>query len=103
MVCAPSHDISFAMMSKPAYSKELNVAIILRGLRAGVFALAVTTAAGVLLGILITMLGNARLANLGEYQPWMPIICGEYGFLAGIVIGIFVGWITCWECLRPPD
>jgi hypothetical protein len=91
------------MMRKPAYSKEPNVAIILWGLRAGGYALAVTTATGVLLGILITMLGNARLANLGEYQPWMPIICGEYGFFAGIVIGIFVGWIACWECLSPPE
>ena len=57
------------------------------GLRAGVYAFAVTTTTGLLFGVLITVFGIAGLANLGESQGWMPVIGGVYGFYAGIVIG----------------
>lgn len=87
-------------MRKPAYSNALNFAIILWGVRAGVYALAVTTAASFLVGVLITIAGSARLVHLGEYQPWMPIIGLEYGFVAGIVVGLVVGWMASLSCLR---
>jgi uncharacterized protein YneF (UPF0154 family) len=40
--------------------------------------------------------GNARWIHLGDYQPWLPLIGLEYGFLLGLVPGGFV----CRKILR---
>jgi hypothetical protein len=87
-------------MRKPPYSPTLTFAIILWGLRAGLYTLVVTTAFSFLCGVVITLAGNAGLVNLGEGQPWVPIGTTWFGFLAGIIFGIVVGSLACLERMR---
>jgi hypothetical protein len=87
-------------MRKPPYSPTLNLAILLWGLRVGLYALVVTTAFSFLCGIVITVSGNAGWVNLGEGQPWVYIGTTWYGFLAGIIVGIVVAALACLECMR---
>jgi hypothetical protein len=50
-----------------------------------------TSAACLVLGIAISLTAQAiGWIHPGEYQPWLPIIGLEYGFLLGIVVGAFV-------------
>ena len=50
----------------------------------------VTSAASFLVGVALSLAGNRGWVHLGEYQPWLPLIGLEYGFLIGIVIGVIV-------------
>jgi hypothetical protein len=56
-----------------------------------------------LVGLLLSLIGNAGWIHLGEYQPWMPTIGVEYGLVPGIIIGVIVSWKFCWSRLRTPD
>ena len=49
-----------------------------------------TSATLLLLGIGASLLGNMGWIHLGEYQPWLPLIGLEYGFLLGIIVGVIV-------------
>lgn len=49
-----------------------------------------TSAALFVLGVTITLVGNMGWVSLGEYQPWLPLIGLEYGFVLGIAIGVVV-------------
>lgn len=51
-------------------------------------AAALTSVTLFLLGSAASLIGNAGLIHLGEYQPWLPLIGLEYGFPLGILIGI---------------
>jgi len=50
----------------------------------------VTSAASSLAGVALTLAGNSGWLHLGEYQPWLPLIGLEYGFLLGIVLGVII-------------
>jgi hypothetical protein len=41
-------------------------------------------------GLLLSLAGNAGLLHLGEYQPWLPLIGLEYGFVLGLIPGLLV-------------
>jgi hypothetical protein len=73
------------------------IAIIIYGLIAGVLAAMGTSAACLVLGIAISLFAQSTgWIHLGGYQPWLPIIGLEYGFIPGVVIGTFV----CWKVWR---
>jgi hypothetical protein len=51
---------------------------------------ALTSATLFLLGALTSFSGNMGWIHLGEYQPWLPLIGLEYGFLLGVILGVIV-------------
>ena len=51
-----------------------------------------TSATLFVIGICLSLMGNAGLLHLGEDQPWMPLIGLIYGFPVGLIIGAIVGW-----------
>jgi hypothetical protein len=80
-----------------APSTPQKVGIIVYGLMAGVCTALVTSAASLLLGIAISLFAQSTgWIHLGEYQPWLPIIGLEYGFLFGIILGV----IVCWKAIK---
>jgi len=50
----------------------------------------VTSAGSFLVGAALSLAGNSGWVHLGEYQPWLPLIGLEYGFLLGIVLGVII-------------
>jgi uncharacterized membrane protein len=73
------------------------IAIVIYGLVAGVLAAVGTSVVCLLVGISISLFAQSTgWIHLGEYQPWLPIIGLEYGFIPGVVIGVFV----CWKVWR---
>jgi hypothetical protein len=79
------------------YSTRRKIRIVLYGLAAGAAATVLTSAALFLVGIALAILGNMGWLHLGEYQPWLPIIGLEYGFILGIIIGS----VVCWKVASP--
>jgi hypothetical protein len=72
------------------------VGAVFCGLAAGIgVAVAISVALG-LVGAAISLAGNAGWVHLGEYQPWLPLIGLEQGFLLGLVLGA----IVCWRIWR---
>lgn len=49
-----------------------------------------TSAVSCLVGVGLSLAGNSGWIHLGEYQPWLPIIGLEYGFILGIILGMIV-------------
>jgi hypothetical protein len=49
-----------------------------------------TSVALFLLGVLASLAGNMGWIHLGEYQPWLPLIGLEDGFVLGLVLGVIV-------------
>jgi hypothetical protein len=84
------------------YSTPEKIGIILYGLIVGAGVALLTSLGLGLVGLLLSLMGNAGWIHLGEYQPWMPIIGVEYGLLPGIIIGVIVSWKFCWSRLRTP-
>jgi len=78
------------------YSAPQKLGIIIRGLAAGVGTAILTSACLFLIGLGLSLMGNAGWIHLGESQPWLPIAGLEYGFLFGLVIGA----IVCWKVWR---
>ncbi|MFZ0477749.1 MAG: hypothetical protein WAL71_01275 [Terriglobales bacterium] len=72
------------------------VGAIFSGLVAGAGVVLATSATLCLVGIAASEAGNAGWIHLGEYQPWLPIIGLEQGFLFGLVLGA----IVCWRVWR---
>jgi uncharacterized membrane protein len=69
------------------------IAIVIYGLVAGVLTAMGTSAVCLVLGISISLFAQSTgWIHLGEYQPWLPIIGLEYGFIPGVAIGAFVCW-----------
>jgi hypothetical protein len=50
----------------------------------------IMSAASFLIGVGFALAGNRGLIHLGEYQPWLPLIGLEYGFVVGLVLGVIV-------------
>jgi len=72
------------------------VGAVFCGLAAGL-AVALAKSVGLgLVGTAISLAGNAGWVHLGEYQPWLPLIGLEQGFLLGLVLGA----IVCWRIWR---
>jgi hypothetical protein len=73
------------------------IAIVIYGLVAAVPAAMGTSAVFLVLGIAVSLFAQSTgWIHLGEYQPWLPVIGLEYGFIPGVVIGAFV----CWKVWR---
>jgi hypothetical protein len=73
------------------------IGVVIYGLMAGVGTALGTSAAFLVLGIVISLFAQSTgWIHLGEYQPWLPVIGMEYGFFLGLVIGAFV----CWKVWR---
>lgn len=77
-------------------SAPQKVAIVIRGLAAGVGAAMLTSASLFLIGLAVALMGNAGWLHLGESQPWLPIAGLEYGLLLGFAIGA----VVCWKVWR---
>ena len=77
--------------------------LFLRGLASGAGAAILTSAGLFVVGLALSLMGNAGWIHLGEAQPWMPLIGLEYGFFLGIIIGAIVCWRVCRSgCKIPP-
>ena len=63
------------------------VAIVLGGLARGLGVAISTSAILFVIGIALSLMGNAGWIHLGEDQPWMPLIGLIYGFPVGLIIG----------------
>lgn len=50
----------------------------------------ITSAASFLVGIGLALAGNQGWIHLGEYQPWLPLIGLEYGFVVGLAFGVIL-------------
>jgi hypothetical protein len=73
------------------------IAIVIYGLVAAVLAAMGTSAVFLVLGIAVSLFAQSTgWIHLGEYQPWLPVIGLEYGFIPGVIIGAFV----CWKVWR---
>ncbi len=68
------------------------VGAVVYGLVAGFSTALATSAALPLVGLAFSLAGNMGWIHLGEYQPWLPLIGMEYGFLLRLVLGGFVCW-----------
>ncbi len=62
----------------------------IRGAIAIVGTAVLTSAACFAVGIAISLAGNAGWFHLGEYQPWLPLIGLEDGFVLGLVLGVIL-------------
>jgi hypothetical protein len=82
------------------YNTPQKIGIIFYGLIIGAGAALLTSLGFGLVGLLLSLMGNAGWIHLGEYQPWMPIIGIEYGVVPAIVIGVVVCWKVCRSRLR---
>jgi hypothetical protein len=66
---------------------------IFYGLGVGLATLIAIVLTSVLLGAFIVWLFESNgWKGLGEYQPWLPIIFGEYSIVPGVVVGAVVCW-----------
>lgn len=74
---------------------ESKTHILFRGFARGLGIAILTSAALFVVGILLSLMGNAGWIHLGESQPWMPLIGLVYGFPVGLVIGAIVGHRFC--------
>jgi hypothetical protein len=84
-------------MDRGPQSAIQKTGIVIVGLVAGVLAAVGTSAVCLVLGIAISLFAQSTgWIHLGEYQPWLPIIGLEYGFIPGVAIGAFL----CWKVWR---
>jgi Flp pilus assembly pilin Flp len=75
-------------------STPQRVGVVIYGLLVGVGTAAIVSAASFLVGLAFTLAGIRGWIHLGEYQPWLPLIGIEYGFLLGLIPGAIVCWKT---------
>jgi hypothetical protein len=84
----------------PMYLTQLSApqkaGVILYGLLIGTGATVATAAAGCILGFLAGFFVSLLRIDLGEGQPWLPIV----GLFGGFYVGIVVGVIGCWKVCR---
>ena len=74
-------------------STPQKIGAIVYGLAVGVGTALGTSATLALLGLAISLFAQSTgWIHLGEYQPWLPLIGLEQGFLLGIVLGAIVCW-----------
>ena len=72
-------------------STPQKIGIIVYGLTVGVCTALGTSAALCLLGTAITEFAQSTgWINLGENQPWLPVMGLTYGLLLGIILGVIV-------------
>lgn len=95
LTCRISSVSMWSMYVSPLTMPQ-RVGAVLSGLVAGMGVALATSAALSLVGVGIAEAGNAGWIHLGEYQPWLPIIGLEQGFLLGLVLGA----IVCWRVWR---
>jgi uncharacterized membrane protein YfcA len=78
------------MWSLPLSTPQ-KVGIVVYGLTVGACVAAGTSAALCLLGTAITEFAQSTgWINLGENQPWLPVMGLTYGLLLGIILGAIV-------------
>lgn len=74
--------------------------IVARGIAAGIGATLLTSAGLFVVGMTLSLMGNAGWIHLGEDQPWLPIAGLEYGFFLGLILGAAVCWRVCHSMFR---